>query len=637
MSQPSRQQLLDGQASAKPQPIMLRAGALSLLYDGGSLRHITVNGEPVLHQVYAAVRDHNWGTVPGDMRDVNMDIREDSFDISYSMVHEENDISFTWQAKIIGTADSQMIFSFDGQANSTFKRNRIGFCVLHPMTLAGKGCAVEHVDGRRTEGKFPDLIAPHQPFFDIRAIEHSINDHALIRVLMEGDSFEMEDQRNWIDASYKTYCTPLGLPFPVTVEAGERISQKITIQIIGDVDAQSSTDDIIHLNIDDTPQALPVIGLALPSHGEVPSESEIQRLKTLKLAHLRADIHLSRADVDEQLAYAADYASKLDTSLELAIFLSDDAEQELALVADWLKSNMASIARIAIFHEKEKSTSRKWVELARQILADFTIPIGAGTNAFFTELNRERPPADILDFVIYSINPQVHAFDNLSLVETLAAHVETLRTARSFSENADIVVSPVTFKMRFNPNATGASPETAEDELPLQVDPRQMSFFGGGWTTGSIKYLAESGVNAATYYETSGWRGLMETASGSPLADKFPSIAGTVFPMYFVFRALADFVGGDVQISQTSQSLKVESLVLRKGSKQRIILANLTASTQTLTLDGEGMFDCWILDAENAVSVLNQPENFWQLAERREFSSIELSPYALAILDKVYS
>ena len=31
-----------------------------------------------------------------------------------------------------------------------------------------------------------------------------------------GDVFEMEDQRNWTDASFKTYCTPLRQPFPAT-------------------------------------------------------------------------------------------------------------------------------------------------------------------------------------------------------------------------------------------------------------------------------------------------------------------------------------------------------------------------------------------------------------------------------------
>ncbi len=31
---------------------------------------------------------------------------------------------------------------------------------------------------------------------------------------MEGDTYEMEDQRNWTDASYKTYVRPLAYPGP---------------------------------------------------------------------------------------------------------------------------------------------------------------------------------------------------------------------------------------------------------------------------------------------------------------------------------------------------------------------------------------------------------------------------------------
>jgi hypothetical protein len=31
---------------------------------------------------------------------------------------------------------------------------------------------------------------------------------------MEGDTYETEDQRNWTDASYKTYVRPLPCPGP---------------------------------------------------------------------------------------------------------------------------------------------------------------------------------------------------------------------------------------------------------------------------------------------------------------------------------------------------------------------------------------------------------------------------------------
>jgi hypothetical protein len=101
--------------------------------------------------------------------------------------------------------------------------------------------------------------------------------------------------------------------------------------------------------------------------------------------------------------------------------------------------------------------------------------------------------------------------------------------------------------------------------------------------------------------------------------------------MYYVFRALADFVDGEVQVSPSSQPLKVESLVIRKGEKQRIVLANLSASPQTVTLKNrQGTYDLRLLDAENA---LGNVDEFWQTSQKTDASIINLAPYALAFLD----
>ena len=200
------------------------------------------------------------------------------------------------------------------------------------------------------------------------------------------------------------------------------------------------------------------------------------------------------------------------------------------------------VARWLIFHVGEKVTRPQWVQMARRILAPVSpdIPIGAGTNAYFAELNRERPDLDGLDCVSYSLNPQVHAFDDASLVENLQAQADTVRSAKAFCGDLPIVVSPITLRPRFNPNATGKDAPTAINELPFEVDARQMSLMGAGWTLGSLKALCEAGVHSVTYYETTGWRGLMETEIGSPLPNKFPSAPGEVFPVY---HALKDISG----------------------------------------------------------------------------------------------
>ena len=50
-------------------------------------------------------------------------------------------------------------------------------------------------------------------------------------VLMEGNKFEMEDHRNWMDASYKTYVCSLLDPWPYTLKKGEAFDQSITVTV----------------------------------------------------------------------------------------------------------------------------------------------------------------------------------------------------------------------------------------------------------------------------------------------------------------------------------------------------------------------------------------------------------------------
>jgi len=39
----------------------------------------------------------------------------------------------------------------------------------------------------------------------------------------------MEDQRNWTDASFKTYSTPLSEPFPRLVRTGDLVEQSLGV------------------------------------------------------------------------------------------------------------------------------------------------------------------------------------------------------------------------------------------------------------------------------------------------------------------------------------------------------------------------------------------------------------------------
>ncbi|MGD0129053.1 MAG: hypothetical protein ABSF46_27295 [Terriglobia bacterium] len=650
-----RSVLYYGSDEALPEQITLRAGPLVLVYEQGDLRDIRLGDREVLRRVYVAIRDRNWGTVAPTLFNLQKEISGDSFRISYDVENKQGDIDFFWTGTITGDPQGRITFAMEGRARSTFLRNRIGFCVLHPIReCAGQACTVEKVDGSKVHGTFPRYIAPHQPFLDMRAIWHEVTSGVWAEVRFSGDTFEMEDQRNWTDASYKTYCTPLGLPFPVEVRAGTAISQTVTLTLRGltpSPSPESSNKPVIFSATGLPPCPLPRIGLGQASYDQPLGTKEVARLRALNPSHLRVDLELFQGEYESRLQRATLEARELRIPLEVALFLSDAAEQELKLLRRILERLKPAVCRWLVFHISEKSSTEKWLELARSHLAQYNTKakIGGGTNVYFAELNRNRPPLVAMDFAVYSVNPQVHAFDNTSLVENLEGQAATVESARQFLDGRSIAVSPVTLKPRFNPDATGPALKPSLGELPSQVDVRQMSLFGAAWTTGSLKSLSESkfvsepGVRSITYYETTGWQGVMETEGGSTLPSRFRSLPGSVFPLYHVLADVCEFAGGNVLLSTSTSPLKITGIFLVKGPRRRVVLGNLgpePAVVQVMSAELGKAVRVKYLDETTALQAMVSPESFradpGTLTQiEKDWIEILLRPYAIVRIDSL--
>jgi hypothetical protein len=586
----------------------LRAGPLRLEFDAGDLRYVKLDEREIIRRMYAAVRDHNWVTVPSDISDLVSEVREDQFHIRYTSTHRLNEVHFVWKAEIIGQQDGTIRFAFDGEAKSTFRRNRIGFCVLHPIReCSGAKARATFPDGSEMELAFPDFLTAEQPvpgFQDLAGLAHEIEPGLWAELKFDGDFFEMEDQRNWIDASFKTFCTPLRIPFPMEIKAGTRVKQGIRFEIRDHrgADAKSAPEHAailefqskqpVSIRVGNTTRALPPIGLGIASHGQPLTPKEIEQLSLLRLGHLRCDARLSEPRWEKSLLLAHEQTVALQIPLELAVHLArDNPELELQQFAVMLRESKPAVARVLLFREGERTISQNSFRVAKPHLSFLGVPLGAGTNADFYELNRFRPPHAEADFVHWSMNPQVHAFDLRSLAETPTAIPSQLKSAAEFFPGEALVVSPVTLKPRFNAVATGPEAPPAPGELPPQVDPRQLSPFAACWTLGIIKYLAEGGVRSMTFFETTGWRGVMERMTGSLLPEKFPSMPGQLFPVYHALAAINRFAGGEVILSQSSSPLRVESICLTNKDSACFCLANMTGERERVIVSGFGRAD----------------------------------------------
>src|SRR6201984_473531 len=312
-------------------PRILEAGPLSAELDAGNLRHIRYHGREMIRAISFIVRDKNWGTYAPKISQLEVQEAPGSFRVSYEAVVEGE---FCYSAVITGEANGSLSFSGTGNAISDFLTNRTGFVVLHPIEgVAGAACTVEHVDGRIEETKFPLLIDPVQPMRDLRAITHEFFPGIKVTCRMEGDTFEMEEQLKWTDASYKTYVRPLALPWPYLIAKGETIDQTVTLTVSGTAGHIESVEELLSLAIGGhvAGSSMPPLGLGLHPRDLDASEQSLDALRQAAPSHLvcHYDPRHGHSQVELKRMATLGKALGAEAWLEFVIPTVDHFEQDI--------------------------------------------------------------------------------------------------------------------------------------------------------------------------------------------------------------------------------------------------------------------------------------------------------------------
>ena len=389
---------------------------------------------------------------------------------------------------------------------------------------------------------------------------------------------------------------------------------------------------------------VPPIGLGQDRDLHAVSEQEEALLAALAPAHFRVEARLD-ADWRQALAHAQTTAAALGAHLEVSVHLGEEHVGELADVAAVLADG-PTIDRVLVVNADSRTataaetTRAGLVQLVRDALSASApgADVVGGTEIYFTELNRTRPELETWDGICYSLTPQIHAFTDVDVVENLDAQAETLRSAHAIAGGKPVIVSPITLRRRVNVHAAGDPPPTPPGELPDEVDVRQSSLLGAAWTAGSAKYVAEAGASAVTYYETTGWRGVVERSAGSELPDRFRSRPGETFPLYHPLADAIEWRGAEVLGCESSDLLAAVGLAVRPADGGlRMLVANLTPAEQAVVVSPlEGELRLRRLNEETAAKAGASPEAFRSESETvRADGALELTlaPYEVARID----
>jgi D-apionolactonase len=628
---------------------LLKAGPMQVEFDNGQLRYLKVGGVEVLRALGFLVRDENWGTYTPQISELMIDQRSDGFSVSFHAVCSRPGQEIAYDATIEGHANGNLEFEGTAVPMTDFLTARTGFVVLHPLKgVAGQPVTVEHVDGKVVHSQFPPLVDPVQPFLAIRALTHEVSPGLKATVRMEGDTFEMEDHRNWTDASFKTYVRPLALPWPYTLPAGEVVMQSVSVTLTGA--AKSAATAAAGAGIEVTlgavsTQTLLPLGLGVPAEEIEPA---LQRAELLKLAAprlLQCHFDPRRQHGLAQLGGYRKLAEQTGASvvLEAVVESVDQYADELQGLAALVKQAGLVLDGLAVCPAGDLKSVlpggarppapplEGLYAAARQAFPG--VKLGGGMFSFFTELNRKRPPAQGLDFAMNTTCPIVHAADDRSVMETLEALPFQVRTARTFLGGCGYRVGPSAIGCRDNPHGATFTPNPGNLRVCLaKRDPRMRGLFGAAWTLGYIATLARAGIDALTIGAPTGPLGIVyrRTEDAQPYYDDLA--APSVYPVFHVIGGVARGAGAKLVDALSSDSQKVQSLAYRAKGGTTLWLANLTADRQQVRITaGDGAMIGALLDENSFEMATAQPRQF-QNSWKPMGQQITLGPYAVAIL-----
>jgi len=472
--------------------VSLKAGELQCLYETGKLRYIRRGETELIRMIYGAVRDDNWGTLPYSIEDEKLVIENESFSIQFTAVYGREKPVYKALFTIEGRAGSSISFSMKGTALAAFQKNRIGICVHHPIqSCAGQAVMVIHPDGTRYQEVFPEKVSPQQPLLMIQEMQWTTSDHTTVQLFFDGDIFEMEDQRNWSDSSYKTYSTPQHIPFPVGVLPGDTMLQELRLIAFNNVDSP-----IQAKNYQEEKIPFPAIGYCKTAGHPPVTMAEAALLQKIPFNHYRILLEMDLENWAHQLNAAFAEALLLHTRLELVIVFPEVFNSVSPVLLSMLQEKQGLLHSILVL-QKNKAVSPHALQaqvypLLKAMLP--AVPVGYGTAYHFVDINRQRPGTDFFDFTSYSIHPRVHMTDNRSVWENLDNQPDMVATAGLFSSGKPVFVSPVTLGV----------PGNGEKQSTAMV---------ACWTLMSIQQLAMAG--SITLHEIFGEAGLLRSETKS--------------------------------------------------------------------------------------------------------------------------
>ena len=621
-----------------PHRLMLRAGPTTLELIGGRFGPVYANGYEVWHGLAFLFRDSNWGTPEPVLELLRHEIEGEGFVLSlrgqilcassYCNGESVEAAYLGLEMEVKGHADGSLHFSAHATPFSDIQTNRCGWVLMHPMSAQGCAVKVQHVDGRTSLSTLPQEVPAWPPFTAVRGLSHEYLPGHWAEATLPGEDYELEDQRNNADASFKTYSRSNFMPRPYWLKKGQAWTRQVQLRLQGRPPEKKPRSMAPSMRWPMARDSESVTRLGLAITPDMTCRPEAWVLNTL--ARWRPDfLHLTlwsgsmEEDVDwhgmQTLLTAAGACLRLDFCHIEGLGKGGAADANCRSLAQKL-----ALAKVVPAFIAALPCGPQAAVFLREIFPKSAI--GGGTPHFFAQLNRLEGSGGE-DFMGFTVCPIVHGTDDDSVMKGLQSLPSMLQTARQRHPHRDWHLGPSRISARASP--LGVQPlSDGHKRIPLaSSDPRSRGLFGAAWFTGHIAAALKARVHRVTLPSLVGEDGLFALVNGAWQITP----AGAVLQLCLPWENLEEVSWREeANLNADLQSGFIAALAGRDAKEKHLLLANLSAQAQKLPwLDRNSGASCAVLDVQSWLRHQELPTmSPWRILPD-DPSNLVLSPYSL--------
>ena len=483
---PSRAIKLFGTEEPVGETTALSAGALEATLDSGNLRYIRIGGKEAIRAIAYLVRNKNWGTYNPEISNLMIDQNATGFTVTYDALCKDDEQSFRYSG-----ADRRA----ERRVPHLLRRGGAPHRLHHqPHRLRGASSACRRgwrtVDGgacRRTHRREQvpragrsGLPVPRHPCADARdpAGPQSDMPHGG-RHVRDGGPPQLDGRL------LQDLCAPARASLALHAEEGREDFAKRDAEARRLRPKEAGRAGAARIDV----------SVGAPTGKELPRD---RACRAGRASRKRSPMRISSRRQRRRSSSAISIRGRATTRRRCGS--SPNLAQRSARSWCWRLSSRASMPRASqarrspscsatwqrsgkpprpVEQSSRGSPSRPpptsstlpgsvfppapgWEDLNAAARKAFPgVPVGGGMFSYFTELNRKRPPAGLLDFIVHTGLPIVHAGDDVSMTETLEAAPSIFRSVRAFAGGKPYWVFPTAVGMRQTPMAP-RPPKTRE-------------------------------------------------------------------------------------------------------------------------------------------------------------------------------